>query len=343
MADEENQKPEDQQEAETATATGATEVVEGNGADAGADSVQVQGSAPEGSEEAIEAIAENVKNRAAEIEDVLAEVSEPGALPKAADELSAQAEVSQTQAKESVPSVQVGAEETNDADEPNLQISVGGEILRISTAHPLIEDIADQLQKSQRFTLYSVGALCIALLAAVLFYVLMAAQLSSKVKEIDSMLGAMAKRTLQMTKGIESFSALETRVDQGLANQLMLQEMLAANEIAMAALNQQFEAMPKTMETSTNDALSATEQALRTQLQNIETETSRLLTQLDRAQQSLDEQGAATGSLRGIRRELTEMRSGLAKVEKTVGDLYVIERARVAKQMQDRGPVAFSE
>ena len=92
-------------------------------------------------------------------------------------------------------------------DEPDLQISVGGEKVRISTAHPMIEEIAEQLHKSRQFTQYAVGSLCIALLAAVLFYVLMAAQLSSKVKEIDGMLGAMAKRTLQMTKGIETLAS----------------------------------------------------------------------------------------------------------------------------------------
>ena len=63
----------------------------------------------------------------------------------------------------------------------------------------MIEEIAEQLHKSRQFTQYAVGSLCIALLAAVFFYVLMAAQLSSKIKEIDGMLGAMAKRTLQMT------------------------------------------------------------------------------------------------------------------------------------------------
>jgi hypothetical protein len=337
MADEENQKPEDQQVPETVSET-APESGEDNAAGAAPESVQEEGTkaALEGSEEAIEAIAENVKNRAAEIEDVLAEVSEPSALPKAKEEPQTADETPPAPAK-------TNADQADDEDEPNLAISVSGETLRISTAHPLIEDIAEQLQKSQRFTLYSVAALCIALLAAVLFYVLMAAQLSSKVKEIDSMLGAMAKRTLQMTKGIESFSRLETRIDQGLTNQLMLQEMLAANEIAVVALNRQLDAMPNTMGTSTKDALSETQQALGVQLQNLETETSRLLTQLERAQRSLDEQSTAVGPLKGMRRELTELKGGLNNVEQTVNDLYVIERARVAKQMRDRGPVELSE
>lgn len=341
MADEENPKPEDQQGSEAAAA-GSAESVANTEADSGPDSVaqDVTEAALEGADEAISAIAENVKSRAAEIEDVLAEVSEPSALPKTTEEpqLAAVAPLS-----EPSPQAKAAVEEADDADEPNLAISVGGDTLRISTAHPLIEDIAEQLQKSQRFTLYSVGALCIALLAAVLFYVLMAAQLSSKVKEIDAMLGAMAKRTLQMTKGIESFSALEQGIDQGLTNQLMLQEMLAANEIAVVALNQQLQALPGTVESSTSEALGETQQTLRTQLQNVQAETSRLLEQVDRAQRSLEQQSSVVGSLNGIGRDLTELKGRLKGVEQTVSDLYVIERARVAKQMRDKEQVALSE
>lgn len=353
MADEE--KPEDQQAAANTAEETAGETPMPSAGEPGAETADLEAAAAEtvaedgtaedsqAAAEAMEAIAENVKNRAAEIEDVLAEVSQPTALPKTA----ADPETPVVQPEEPAAPIDVlapTAESTaDDEDEPNLQISVGGETLRISTAHPLIEDIAEQLEKSQRFTLYSVGALCTALLAAVLFYVLMAAQLSSKVKEIDAMLAAMAKRTLQMTKGIESFSALETRVDQGLANQLMLQEMLAANEVAMTTLKQQLEAMPGTLQNATDQALGQTQAELQNQLQSVQAETTRLLSELDRAQRSLDEQGAAVGSLRGIRRELTELRGNVSSVEDTVGDLYIIERARVAGQIQDRDPVALGE
>ena len=194
MADEEKPAVDDQStEAVEPPKSEAEEIVEV--ADAGAP-------AKSDAQEAIEAIAKNVQERASEIEDVLADVSSPAALPKSTA---------------SVPSEPASAATSVDAveeDEPNLQISVGGEKVRISTAHPMIEEIAEQLHKSRQFTQYAVGSLCIALLAAVLFYVLMAAQLSSKIKEIDGMLGAMAKRTLQMTKGIETFSTLGGRLDE---------------------------------------------------------------------------------------------------------------------------------
>ena len=175
----------------------------------------------------LQKMAKNVQERASEIEDVLANASSPGVLANAADTTLDQ------------PESEAGATDVLPADEPNRQMRVGEDNVRASSSHPLIEEIAEQLHKSRQFTQYAVGSLCIALLGAVLFYVLMAAQLSSKVKEIDSMLGAMAKRTLQMTKGIETFSILGGRLDKTLANQLMQQEMLAANEIAVVNLNEQ--------------------------------------------------------------------------------------------------------
>lgn len=273
-------------------------------------------------DDAIEAITKNVQERAAEIEDVLADASTPIALPKGEPDL-----------PEPVFSSMEHANAATEDNEPNLHISVGGEKVRISTAHPLIEDIAEQLQKSRQFTMYSVGGLCTALLAAVLFYVLMAAQLSSKVGEIDAMLGAMAKRTLQMTKGIESFSSLEIRLQESLANQLTLREMLAANEIAMMGLNEKFDAMPAEVGSATNSSVSAAQQALAEQLQSLQSQNASFSGNLEGMRQSVDAQEAELSALRGVRQELSALRSSVQTVEKTVADLYIIERARVAKQM----------
>ncbi|NCF44344.1 MAG: hypothetical protein GWP70_05920 [Proteobacteria bacterium] len=318
MADEE--KPtQDAEEADLAPSS-AVDTQASDGEMTGASAADVMDSSS--ADEAIEAITKNVQERAAEIEDVLADASTPIALPKGKPESPAP-----------VFDAVADATAATEDNEPNLQISVGGEKVRISTAHPLIEDIAEQLQKSRQFTMYSVGGLCSALLAAVLLYVLMAAQLSSKVGEIDAMLGAMAKRTLQMTKGIESFSALETRLQESLANQLMLREMLAANEIAMMGLNEEFDAMPAEIGGATNSTVSAAQQALDAQLQSLQTQSASLSGSLAGLRQSVDAQEAELSALRSVRRELSTLRSSMQTVEKTVADLYIIERARVAKQM----------
>ncbi len=287
----------------------------------------------DGTQEAIEAITKNVQERAAEIEDVLGDASSPSALVKADTLDSGDAMPPVKQLMEAPQARSAEAESSSDEDEPNLQISVGGERVRISTAHPMIEDIAEQLQRSRQFTMYSVGGLCVALLGAVLFYVLMAAQLSSKVGEIDSMLGAMAKRTLQMTRGIETFSAIEMRLEEGLANQLLQREMLAANEIAMEELNAMLNVLPGEVTGATANALTQTQQAIAAQLQQLQDENKTLGQELNRLQKALEVQATEVSALRSVRSELSTMRSSMQQVETTVGDLYIIERARVAKQV----------
>ena len=313
MADEEKPAVDDQStEAVEPLKFEAEEIVEV--ADAGAP-------AKSDAQEAIEAIAKNVQERASGIEDVLADVSSPAALPKS------------TASVPSEPASAATSVVVAEEDEPNLQISVGGEKVRISTAHPMIEEIAEQLHKSRQFTQYAVGSLCIALLAAVLFYVLMAAQLSSKVKEIDGMLGAMAKRTLQMTKGIETFSALGGRLDETAANQLMQQEMLAANEIAMVNLNEQLSLLPEVVTKNANETRQQAQQVLLTELKALQVENAAVKTNLDRLEKSLEAQKTEVSALRGVRRELSTVRASMKQVETTVADLYIIERARLAKQV----------
>ena len=313
MADEEKPAVDDQStEAVEPPKSEAEEIVEV--ADAGAP-------AKSDAQEAIEAIAKNVQERASEIEDVLADVNSPVALPKS------------TASVPSEPASAATSVDVAEEDEPNLQISVGGEKVRISTAHPMIEEIAEQLYKARQFTQYAVGSLCIALLAAVLFYVLMAAQLSSKVKEIDGMLGAMAKRTLQMTKGIETFSTLGGRLDETVANQLMQQEMLAANEIAMVNLNEQLSLLPEVVTKNANETMQQAQQVILTQLKALQVENATAKTNLDPLEKSLEAQKTEVSALRGVRRELSTVRASMKQVETTVADLYIIERARLAKQV----------
>ena len=109
------------------------------------------------------------------------------------------------------------------------------------------------------------------------------------------MLGAMAKRTLQMTKGIESFSALEQGIDQGLTNQLMLQEMLPPMKLPWWHL---ISSCRHRWVSESPRASVKTQQTLRTQLQT-QAETSRLLEQVDRAMES-EQQSSVVGSLNGI-------------------------------------------
>ena len=119
------------------------------------------------------------------------------------------------------------------------------------------------------------------------------------------MLGAVAKRTLQMTRGIETFSAIEMRLDEGLENQLLQREMLAANEIAMAELNEMLDGLPGEVTGATANALTQTQQALAAQLQQLQEENKTLGQELSRLQKALEVQATEVSALRSVRSELS--------------------------------------
>ena len=78
---------------------------------------------------------------------------------------------------------------------------------------------ADSVRKARNLNFISGLFLCSALLAAVGFFVFMSIQMSQKIVESDSLLTAGAKRSIQMTKGIEKFSVIEEQLEKALGNQ----------------------------------------------------------------------------------------------------------------------------
>ncbi len=100
---------------------------------------------------------------------------------------------------------------------------------------------ADSLQKARNLNFISGMFLCSALLAAVGFFVFMSIQMSQKIVEIDSLLTAVAKRSIQMTKGIEKFSLMEGQLDKTLVNQEMISEYLAKDEPFRSQINGRIE------------------------------------------------------------------------------------------------------
>ena len=151
----------------------------------------------------------------------------------------------------------------------------------------------------------------------------MAAQLSSKVKEIDGMLGAMAKRTLQMTKGIETFGVLAGRLDESLANQLMQKEMLAANEISMANVNEQLRSLPEVVSTNADATMEQAQQVLLAELKVLQAENASIKPNLDRLEKILQAQQTEVSACAAFAKELSTLRASLVQVETTVGDLYI--------------------
>jgi len=291
---------------------------------------------------AVDAIVEGTRSRVEEIEEAL-----DGALVVNNDSAQADEEATDSMSGEMVENdseivldlgdVEVAQAKKKDfVEEPSLQIHVGKEDVRISTGHPLIDDIAAQLEKSRKFTIYAVSSLFIALLTSVLFYILMSAQMSKKVSEVNSMMGAVAKRTLQVTKGIETFSTLEERIGQTLINQTSLAETLAANDLAVAELELRIAALNENMQADIGQVVGESSNYLvqtRSVLQEVNQKTFNTLGEL---QSVLAEQRGMIAPISNLSRELNQVKNDLAGVRKTIDDLYIIERARMARELLDQ-------
>ena len=311
---------------------------------------------PEGEESfdsasAVDAIVEGTRNRADEIEEAL-----DGALVVETDNDSVQAtaegsaeaasvapekaaeivlDLGDIEAPKTTQTVH-SALKKDDVEEPKLQIHVGKDDVRISTGHPLIDDIAAQLEKSRKFTVYAVSSLFIALLASALFFILMSAQMSKKVAEVNSMMGAVAKRTLQVTKGIETFSTLEERIGQTLLNQTSLAETLAANDLAVAELELRITALNESMQVDIGQAVGESSNYLVQTRSVLQAENQKAFNTLGDLQSILTEQRGMIAPISNLSREMNQIKGDLAEVRQTIDDLYIIERARMARELLDQ-------
>jgi hypothetical protein len=291
---------------------------------------------------AVDAIVEGTRSRVEEIEEAL-----DGALVVNNDSAQADEEAPDSMSEEMVENdseivldlgdVEVAQAKKKDfVEEPSLQIHVGKEDVRISTGHPLIDDIAAQLEKSRKFTIYAVSSLFIALLTSVLFYILMSAQMSKKVSEVNSMMGAVAKRTLQVTKGIETFSTLEERIGQTLINQTSLAETLAANDLAVAELELRIAALNENMQADIGQVVGESSNYLVQTRSVLQEENQKTFNTLGELQSVLAEQRGMIAPISNLSRELNQVKNDLAEVRKTIDDLYIIERARMARELLDQ-------
>jgi hypothetical protein len=306
---------------------------------------------------AVDAIVEGTRNRADEIEEALEGALDPVELSQDpnndAKEIAKQIETeTETETVKASSEVVENMEEivldldgvgeakpSNKADnveEPKLQIHVGKDDVRISTGHPLIDDIAAELEKSRKFTMYAVSSLCVALLAGVLFFILMSTQIVQKISQVDAMLGAVAKRTLQVTKGIETFSTLEERIGQTLLNQTSLAETLAANDLAVAELESRIAALNESMQANIGQVVDESSNYLVQTRSVLQEENQKAFNTLGELQSMLAEHRGMIAPISNLSRELSVVKGDLTEVRQTIDDLYIIERARMARELLDQ-------
>jgi len=185
---------------------------------------------------------------------------------------------------------------------------------------------ADSVQKARNLNFISGMFLCSALLAAVGFFVFMSIQMSQKIVEIDSLLTAVAKRSIQMTKGIEKFSLIEEQLDTTLVNQEMISDFLSKDEPFRSQINARIEELRSQLKKDMSARVKRSEGNLSKVLDGVAVISSNNEQAIKQITSMVKNQGDPSKSIQQLRRSLSE-------IEKKLNDLYLIEQARVAREI----------
>ena len=185
---------------------------------------------------------------------------------------------------------------------------------------------ADSVQKARNLNLISGLFLCSALLASVGFFVFMSIQMSQKIVEIDSLLTAVAKRSIQMTKGIEKFSIIEEQLEKTLGNQNTINDYLAKDDPYRRELNERIDELRNQLKKDMSARVLRSEGNLNEVLSGVSTSSSNNEQAIKQIASMVKNQGNPSKSIQDLQRSLRE-------IEVKLNDLYLIEQARLSREI----------
>ena len=185
---------------------------------------------------------------------------------------------------------------------------------------------ADSVQKARNLNLISGLFLCSALLASVGFFVFMSIQMSQKIVEIDSLLTAVAKRSIQMTKGIEKFSIIEEQLEKTLGNQETINDYLAKDDPYRRELNERIDELRNQLKKDMSARVLRSEGNLNEVLSGVSTSSSNNEQAIKQIASMVKNQGNPSKSIQDLQRSLRE-------IEVKLNDLYLIEQARLSREI----------
>ena len=185
---------------------------------------------------------------------------------------------------------------------------------------------ADSVQKARNLNLISGLFLCSALLASVGFFVFMSIQMSQKIVEIDSLLTAVAKRSNQMTKGIEKFSIIEEQLEKTLGNQETINDYLAKDDPYRRELNERIDELRNQLKKDMSARVLRSEGNLNEVLSGVSTSSSNNEQAIKQIASMVKNQGNPSKSIQDLQRSLRE-------IEVKLNDLYLIEQARLSREI----------
>ena len=164
----------------------------------------------------------------------------------------------------------------------------------------------EQLSKSRRYTNFAFTLLGVTLLSTGVYLTVMTLQLSSRLTQVDATLNMLTEQTGNQDSSIALIEEMRGEVTTLLAGQAQLSERTSGGEIENSATAEQLRRLT---------------QSLEAMLQN-QAATDARLANLGEALKKLD----GTGN--------QKVQKLLEDLEQKVADLYVIEQARIARELQ---------
>ena len=164
----------------------------------------------------------------------------------------------------------------------------------------------EQLSKSRRYTNFDFTLLGVTLLSTGVYLTVMTLQLSSRLTQVDTTLSMLTEQTGNQDSSIALIEEMRGEVTTLLAGQAQLSERTSGREVENSATAEQLRRLT---------------QSLEAMLQN-QAATDARLANLGEALKKLD----GTGN--------QKVQKLLEDLEQKVADLYVIEQARIARELQ---------
>lgn len=164
----------------------------------------------------------------------------------------------------------------------------------------------EQLSKSRRYTNFAFTLLGVTLLSTGVYLTVMTLQLSSRLTQVDTTLSMLTEQTGNQDSSIALIEEMRGEVTTLLAGQAQLSERTSGREVENSATAEQLRRLT---------------QSLEAMLQN-QAATDARLANLGEALKKLD----GTGN--------QKVQKLLEDLEQKVADLYVIEQARIARELQ---------
>ena len=174
----------------------------------------------------------------------------------------------------------------------------------------------EQLSKSRRYTNFAFVLLGVTLLSTGIYLTVMTLQLSSRLTQVDETLSMLTEQAGDQDNSIALIEEMRGEVTTLLAGQVQLSEQSSRDDLGGSGSSEQLRQLTQSLE-----ALLQNQAATDARLANL----GEVLKQLD---------GRGNEQVRKL----------LEDVEQKVGDLYLIEQARIARELQRlRSDAAASE